>query len=325
MRTSRFQNQNIEVERVSYQAEEHLTLCSLSSLNKKQMAWVFAGQGSQVLGMGKDLATVPLAQDRLRKAEKILGWSVLEVCDQEAKLLQTKYCQPTLFVITSILADLLKLKKIYPDYLAGYSLGEYIALYEAGVFDFATGLKLLKQRAEIMEQAPSGKMVAIIGCDRIDLEQLVLNIPNVEIINDDLSQYIISGSHTAVVAVISKIEAKKIIPLSVSKPFHTQLMRPAELAYQQILNLVPFNTATIPVLSNSDPIPTTNPLLLKERLCKHMTQKIRWRETSLLLHQKGVKKIVEISPSCVLTSQLKRTKFDFSLQNITSYTDISDY
>jgi [acyl-carrier-protein] S-malonyltransferase len=295
----------------------------LSSSNKNKTAWVFAGQGSQVLGMGRDLATVPLAQERFREAEEILGWSVLEICDQEAKLLQTKYCQPALFVITSILADLLKQKEIYPDYVAGYSLGEYIALYEAGVFNFTTGLKLLKQRGEIMEQAPPGKMVALIGCDHIALEQLILTTPNVEIINDDLNQCIISGTYTAIAAVISKVEAKKIIPLNVSKPFHTQLMKSAELVYQQTLRSVSFNPAIIPVLSNLDPVPTTNPLLLKDHLHGHMTKKIRWQETYLLLQQEGIQKIIEISPSCVLTPQLKRTKINCSLQNITNYTDVS--
>jgi [acyl-carrier-protein] S-malonyltransferase len=295
---------------------------SSPSLNKQEIAWVFAGQGSQVLGMGKDLWNVPYAQFRFKQAEQILGWSVVEICNQEAKMFETKYCQPSLFVICSILADLLLQMENYPDFLAGYSLGEYIALYVARVFDFHTGLQLVKQRAEIMEKAPPGMMVALIGCDRKVLEQLIQNTPNVELINDDRNQSIISGTHEAVENILSSIEARKNIPLNVSKPFHTQLMKFSQLAYQSVLNGVPFHNAQIPVLSNLDPIPTTSHIILKNRLHQHMTGKIRWQEICRHLEQTGIKKVVEISPSRVLTSQLKRNGLKFNLHNITNLKDI---
>ncbi|MGL5509089.1 MAG: acyltransferase domain-containing protein, partial [Microcoleaceae cyanobacterium] len=134
-------------------------------------AWVFPGQGSQALGMGKDLLDQLDAMGKFDQAKEILGWSVSEICQEETgKLSQTLYTQPCLYVIETILVDLLKSQGKKPDLVAGHSLGEYVALYAAEVFDFATGLNLVKQRAQLMDQAAGGEMVALIGFDRQQLE-----------------------------------------------------------------------------------------------------------------------------------------------------------
>ena len=127
------------------------------------IAWLFPGQGSQAIGMGNYLGGLPLAETKLAEAEQILGWSVTQKCNgDEAELSQTLYTQPCLYVVESILTDLLKEKGYRPDFVAGHSLGEYSALYAAGVFDFATGLALVKQRAILMNEADGGKMAALI-------------------------------------------------------------------------------------------------------------------------------------------------------------------
>ena len=135
-------------------------------------AWVFPGQGSQSVGMGVDLIDIPAAKIKFEQAEQILGWSVLEICQaEEDKLSRTLYTQPCLYVIESILADLLQEQGKTPQLVAGHSLGEYVALYTAKVFDFEAGLRLVKRRAELMDKAAGGKMVALIGFEREQLQK----------------------------------------------------------------------------------------------------------------------------------------------------------
>ncbi|TAF35146.1 MAG: acyltransferase domain-containing protein, partial [Oscillatoriales cyanobacterium] len=156
-------------------------------------AWVFPGQGSQAIGMGADLLNLPTAKVKFELAKEILGWSVPEVCQkEEAKLSRTLYTQPCLFVVEStclfvvesILADLMREKSDRPAVVAGHSLGEYVALYAAGVFDFETGLRLVKRRAELMETASGGQMVALIGFDRQELELQIQYSRDVVLAND---------------------------------------------------------------------------------------------------------------------------------------------
>ena len=130
-------------------------------------ACVFPGQGSQAIGMGVDLLEFSDAKKKFEQAEQILGWSVPELCQsEEDKLSRTLYTQPCLYVVESILADLMQEKGQKPDLLAGHSLGEYVALYVAGVFDFEAGVRLVKSRAELMDSAAGGMMAALLlfGC-----------------------------------------------------------------------------------------------------------------------------------------------------------------
>ncbi|MEY3334556.1 MAG: S-malonyltransferase, partial [Cyanobacteriota bacterium] len=115
-------------------------------------AWVFPGQGSQALGMGIDLLNLPSAKEKFIQAEAILGWSVIDICQTDIDTLsRTLYTQPSLYVIESIIADILREKGQQPDLVAGHSLGEYIALNVAGVFEWSAGLHLVKRRAELMD------------------------------------------------------------------------------------------------------------------------------------------------------------------------------
>ncbi|MGK7916791.1 MAG: acyltransferase domain-containing protein, partial [Prochloraceae cyanobacterium] len=151
------------------------------------IAWIFPGQGSQKVGMGLDLLKIPLAKKRFDRAEKLLGWSVLESCQSEAKLSRTLYVQPCLYVVLSILIDLMREQGYKPNLVAGYSLGEYMALYAAKVFDFETGLRLMKCRGELMESAPLGALATLIGVNQEQLQQQVQQTANVWRINDDLT------------------------------------------------------------------------------------------------------------------------------------------
>src|SRR4028119_435913 len=181
-------------------------------------AWVFPGQGSQAIGMGVDLLDLPLAKDKFEQAKEILGWDVLEICQSpDDKVSRTLYTQPCLYVVESILADILIERGNIPDLLAGHSLGEYVALYVAKVFDFDAGLRLVKRRAELMDNAYGGMMAALIGFDREQLEQQIQQTPDVVLANDNSpAQVVISGTPAAVEAVLSHVKAKRAIPLNVS-------------------------------------------------------------------------------------------------------------
>lgn len=287
-------------------------------------AWVFPGQGSQAIGMGVDLVDLPFAQRQFERARKILGWDILEICQsQEDKLSRTLYTQPCLYVVESILADVLIERGNTPNLVAGHSLGEYVALYVARVFDFEAGLRLVKRRAELMDSASDGMMAALIGFDREQLEQQIQQTPNVVLANDNSpAQVVISGTPDAVKDVLAKIKVKRAVPLNVSGAFHSPLMAEAAAEFQDVLQSVPFANAQVPVLSNVEPVPTVEAEQLKHRLQRQMTGSVRWREISLQLPVAGIERVVEIGPGKVLTGLIKRMCPDLVLENIGSLAEL---
>ena len=288
-------------------------------------AWVFPGQGSQAIGMGIDLLELPEAMAKFEQAESILGWSVAEICQsQDDKVSHTLYTQPCLYVVESILADLLKANGQHPDYVAGHSLGEYSALYTSGVFSFEDGLRLIKRRAELMDSASDGMMAALLGFDRAQLEMAIEQTPDVVLANDNnAGQVVISGTPKAVEAILSQVKSKRAVRLNVSGAFHSPLMADAAAQFKTILDAVPFESAQIPVLSNVDPTPSTDPAVLKDRLNRQMMGTVRWREISLQLPQEGVDRVVEVGPGKVLTGIIKRTCPDLVLKTIGSLAELS--
>jgi [acyl-carrier-protein] S-malonyltransferase len=289
-------------------------------------AWIFPGQGSQALGMIGDLAESALGQERLEIAERILGWSVLEKCQgDEETLSRTLYTQPCLFVVESILADLLQEKGHFPDLVAGHSLGEYSALYAARVFNFETGLNLVQNRSRLMDAAEGGKMAALMKFDRTSLETVINQTENVVIANDNSAeQVVISGTPEAVDLVLGQVKVKRVMPLKVSGAFHSPLMDNAAIQFQQILELVNFRSAKVPVISNVNPSqPITDAEELKSYLIQQMTSSVRWREIILKLLDVGVEKAIEVGPGKVLTGLIKRTVPAIELENISQLADIS--
>ncbi len=288
-------------------------------------AWVFPGQGSQAQGMGMDLLDIQLAKERFAEAEEILGWSVIDICQNDSeKLARTLYTQPCLYVVESILADVLR-ETQQPDLVAGHSLGEYIALYVAGVFDWYTGLRLVKRRAELMDSAAGGMMAALMNFDRDQLEQVLRENPDAVMANDNSpAQVVISGTPEAVQTVMSQVKTKRAIPLKVSGAFHSPFMAEAAAEFQEILNSVEFRNAKVAVMSNIDPSPSTDAEILKQRLVGQMTGGVRWREIALALPDNGVERVVEVGPGNVLTGLIKRTSSGLTLENVRSSTDLPD-
>ena len=270
--------------------------------------------------MGMDLLEIDYATDKFAQAEEMLGWSVVEICQSEDdSLSRTLYTQPCMYVVESILADLLRQQGRQPDLVAGHSLGEYAALYVAGVFDWSSGLRLIKRRAELMDSVSGGMMAALIGFDRTQLETQLQQISDVVLANDNSpAQVVISGTPAAVQELIANIKTKRAMPLKVSGAFHSPFMAAAASEFQQVLETVTFNNATIPVLSNVEPVPTIDAAILKDCLTRQMTGGVRWRETVQRFVEEGVQQVVEIGPGNVLTGLIKRACPDISLENISS-------
>lgn len=288
-------------------------------------AWVFPGQGSQAIGMGADLYDLPAASDKFAIAQDILDWSVPDVCqDPDDKVSNTLYTQPCLYTIESILVDLMRDRAPAPQVVAGHSLGEYVALYAAGVFDFESGLRLVKRRAELMSNASDGMMAAVVGFDRAQLETLISRTPDVVLANDNNDgQVVISGTPEAVDTVLEAIKAKLKVKLNVSGAFHSPLMAGAAIEFQSVLEAIAFQDAQVPVLSNVDPTPATDAATLKERLSQQMTGSVRWREISLRLPEEAIDHVIEVGPGKVLTGLIKRTAPSLALENVGSLTDIN--
>lgn len=288
-------------------------------------AWVFPGQGSQAIGMGVDLLDLPFAKVKFEQAKQVLGWDVLEICQsQDDKVSRTLYTQPCLYVIESILADILIERGNIPSLLAGHSLGEYVALYVSRVYDFDAGLRLVKRRAELMDNVQSGTMTALIGFDREQLEEKIQEYPDVVLANDNSpAQVVISGTPEAVQNLVAQIKVKKAIPLKVSGAFHSPLMADAAAEFQSVLQSVPFSKGLFPILSNVEPLPSNEPEVLKERLGRQMTGSVRWREISLQLPEEGIERVVEIGPGKVLTGLIKRMCPNLKLENIGSLAELT--
>ena len=288
-------------------------------------AWIFPGQGSQAIGMGVDLLDLPLAQAKFDQAKQLLGWDVLDICQsEEEKLSRTLYTQPCLYVVESILADLMQEQGHQPNLVAGHSLGEYVALYVAGVFDFEAGLNLVKRRAELMDSAAGGMMAALIGFDRKQLDQQIQQTDEVVLANDNSpAQVVISGTPTAVEELLTQVKAKRVVRLNVSGAFHSPLMASAATEFEDVLKSVSFADAKVPVLSNVEPLPATEGAVLKHRLQRQMTGSVRWREISMQLPQEGIEKVVEIGPGKVLTGLIKRMCPDLVLENIGTRVELS--
>ena len=292
------------------------------------IAWVFPGQGSQKVGMASGVLELPGARERFAAASELLGRDLLAICAGEASgdltdLNDTRNTQPALFVIESLLVDGLKAQGRSAQLVAGHSLGELVALYAAGVFDAATGLRLMNVRSELMAAAGGGAMTAVMGFDRAQLEELVAATEGVVIANDNSSaQVVLSGSPEAVAAVSGQLTCKRAIPLAVSGAFHSPFMAMAAEAFAHELEAVPFADAAIPVLSNTDPTPETSGAALKARLRSQMTTGVRWRETMERFSAESITTAVEIGPGNVLSGLIKRSCEGITTAQIASAADL---
>ena len=294
------------------------------------IAWVFPGQGSQKLGMANSLLDLPGSRDRFELASQILGRDLWKICSGEVApneeiydLNDTRNTQPALFVVESLLVDDLKRQGRETNMIAGHSLGEIVGLYSADVLDAKTALILLKKRSELMAAAGGGAMIAVMGFDRDELDDLIRETEGASIANDNSeSQVVLSGSPEAVRKVADNLKCKRAIPLQVSGAFHSIFMTEASKSFNEELDQVTFQDSQVPVLSNVDPTPTVNGDILKDRLKKQMTTGVRWRETMQVMQNKGITTMVEIGPGNVLSGLAKRSMKGVLASQISNASDL---
>jgi len=276
-------------------------------------AWVFPGQGSQKVGMAAGLLEHPLGRERFALASEKLGRDLAAICAGTAEgelsdLNDTRNTQPALFVVESLLVDLLREQQREAELLAGHSLGELVALYAGGVFDAASGIDLVIRRSQLMATAGGGAMTAVMGFDRPSLEQAVDATDGVVIANDNSdAQVVLSGLPEAVAQAVEGITCKRAVPLAVSGAFHSPFMAEPAAAFAELLESVSFADSRVPVLSNTDPTPSSSGAELKQRLRQQMTTGVRWRETMQALGNAGVDTCVEVGPGAVLSGLIKRS------------------
>ena len=276
--------------------------------------YLFPGQGSQKVGMGEGLFLRFPAQ--VAEADAILGYSIAELClsDPSKQLNLTTFTQPALFVVNALsFLDRLVLTGELPDFVAGHSLGEYNALFAAGVIDFSTGVRVVRERARLMARESGGAMAAVIGltADRIWHVLKDANFSGIDIANlNSPGQTVISGPENEIVAAQSWLEkagAQLYRRLPVSAAFHSRYMVRAEQDFGKFLQSITFAEPRIPVLSNVSARPHLSADLVAN-LAAQITHPVRWTESIEWLLQKPDPHFVEIGPGNVLSGLLKRIR-----------------
>lgn len=293
----------------------------------KKIAFIFPGQGAQCVGMGKDLYdNFEASKNVFDTADKVLNKSITKMCFEgpEEDLKQTVNTQPS--IVTMSIAALEALKSqldITPDYTAGHSLGEYCAMYCAGVMNLETTLKAIQERANLMSTVFGGSMAAIIGASDEQLKAGLeegSKIGYVDVANyNSPVQVVITGDEAAVKAAgdyMLSNGVKRVVPLAVSGAFHSKFMEDAGKKFENFVSGLNLNNAKIPVITNVDAKETINATDFAQKMPKQIYSSVHWTQTIQKMSGNGVEIFVEIGPGKVLSGLNKKIIPDGKVFNI---------
>jgi [acyl-carrier-protein] S-malonyltransferase len=273
-------------------------------------AFVFPGQGSQLVGMGKDLA-----EKYLDQANAILGFDLKRICFEgpEEELKKTEITQPAILTVSIAAFEWLKSMGLpSPSAVAGHSLGEYSALVAAGAIQFDDAVRIVHLRGKFMQEAVplgTGSMMAVLGAERKTIEEICQQIGEVWPANyNTAGQIVISGKKEKVEAAGEKLKAagaKRVVPLQVSAPFHCPLMQPAADKLKIELDKITIQDAQIPVVANVTARFVTRGSEIKELLVRQVTSPVRWEDSIKYLVAEGYGNFIEVGPGKVLAGLIK--------------------
>jgi len=298
------------------------------------LAFLFAGQGAQKVGMGKSLfESSEAARALYNEANRVLGWDLTKVSFEgpEAELTQTKVCQPALFVHGLALAAAVKEIGKWPEasFALGLSLGEITALTAARVFDFATGLEVVAERGRLMQLAceqSTGGMAAVIGEDRTKIAELCAEF-DVEAANFNApGQIIISGEKAKIEAAVTAAKAcgtKKVMILNVAGAYHSRLMEPARTAFAAYLETVKIGVPTFPVFTNTTGQAVSTPDEIRSALAKQVVSSVLWEDCMRNAAAAGATEFLELGPGGVLAGLARRTNKEWSVKSIAEFSDLA--
>jgi [acyl-carrier-protein] S-malonyltransferase len=304
----------------------------------QRIAFLFPGQGAQYVGMAKDLYdSRPQIKDLYSRAEKVLGCDLAKISFEGPAevLVQTRYTQPAIFTHSVALWTLLQDLDLQPAFTAGHSLGEYSALVASGALSFEDGLEAVRNRSLLMQDAcdkSDGTMAAIIGLTEKEVLPICQEARSYGIIQpanfNSRDQIAISGERRAVekgAELAKERGAKRAILLEVAGAFHSELMRPAQTQFKQVLDRLEVKKPAVSVVANVSAEPVSEPSRIRELLADQITMPVLWYQSVEQMYREGIRTFVEIGPGRVLQGLLKRSFKDAKGMGIDKLTDLDKF